>query len=230
MKTMNKNTNKKYQILVILYAFTFFITASVSKVLAFKSMKTTTKSTENSEQKDYRKGEPGHIIDGSDQMILKGTNIKLYLTCGSAQIHIRKNQGRLQIPVGARYKEKHDRGSFGSTKKLSSRDEDKWFEPDARRIVFLAGRSVGTKEKPLILEGDSSLIVRGYNAAVCYKIDEKDEEVSYRFPLRDAEAEAKEVESLARLNSANPFIRAKERFLRAGGLMAKRNGRIFNGF
>ena len=180
---------------------------------------------------------PGHKIDGAGQLILSGTDVTFYLTGGSAQVDLHAGEGRVFIPAGARFKERR-KNSFRRTQRVPKEGAGKWYKRDVRRLIWLAGRSVGTEEHPFKVEGDAWMIVRGYNAVVQFKIAEKGEEyVQHRFPIRDPKKEEeerkRERERLERLNSDDPEERERERFKEAGGLykMGKRSeDGVFNGY
>ena len=217
---------------IAIVAFISLIAALPSAVYSMQMTQAEVSKSDDEGPLKWDKPKPGHVIDGINQLIIGGTNIKLYLTGGSAQIDIREEQGECLIPAGARFKEKKDGGGYGNTQKAPSSDSGTWYDNSVRRLIFLAGRSVGSPEHPLTLKGDGWLIVRGYNAVVKYRIDENSEEVLYRFPLRNPEAEAREAASQKRLRSRDPLVRAKERYVRDGGLKSEsyyQNG-VFNGF
>ncbi len=181
--------------------------------------------------------EPGHKVDGAGQLILAGTDVTFYLTGGSAQVDLRAGEGRVFIPAGARFKERI-KNSFRHTKRVPRDGAGKWYDRNVRRLIFLAGKSVGTENHPFRVEGDSWLIVRGYNAVVQFKMAEKGEQYAkYRFPIRDPKKEEeerrRERERLNRVNSNDPNVRAQARFKEAGGLyrMSKRSkGGVFTGY
>ena len=185
----------------------------------------------------WEKPKPGHKVDGAGQLILAGTDINFYLTGGSAQVDLRKGEGRVFIPAGARFKERRN-NSFRKTQRVPKEGAGQWYARDVRRLIWLAGKSVGTKDHPFKVEGDSWLIIRGYNAVVQFQIAEKgDQYVQHRFPLRDPRKEEEELkrerERLARLNSDDPQVRALERFKEAGGLYSlnkRDDGGVFNGY
>ena len=133
-----------------------------------------------------------------------------------------KGEGRVFIPAGARFKERIN-SSFRSTQRVPREGLGKWYDRDVRRLIFLAGKSVGSKESPFRVDGESWMIVRGYNAIVHYRIAEEGDSFStHHFPIRNPEKEARERQREKRrkrlLNSKNPYIRKRERFKARGGL------------
>jgi hypothetical protein len=215
----------------IIFMICLFAATITSPLSAAKMVQAEVKTNDDQPLK-WDKPKPGHIIDGAAQMVIAGTDIKLYLTGGSAQIDLREGQGRCFIPAGARFKEKQGTGGFGQTIEVPESNGGTWYDNSVRRLIFLAGHSVGSEDYPLTLQGDGWLVVRGYNAVVVYKINEKDEETKYRFPIRDTEAEAKEAASQKRLRSRDAMVRAKERYVRSGALRSSNyyHGGVFNGF
>jgi len=181
--------------------------------------------------------EPGHKVDGAGQLILAGTNVTFYLTAGSAQVDLHEGTGRVFLPAGARFKERRN-GSFGKTQSVPADEPGRWYDRNVRRLLFLAGKSVGTIDHPVAVEGDSWMLVRGYNAAVQFKMDEKGADYAlYRFPLRDPDKEAKdeqrEKDRVRRLNSNDQLEREHEQYKQAGGLYGQSRrdgGGLFNGF
>lgn len=182
---------------------------------------------------------PGHQIDGAGQLVLSGTDLGFYLSGGTVQVDLHDGPGRVFIPDGARYKERRD-GSFGPTLRVDAPagEAGVWMGRDVRRLFFLAGDAVGTKDDPIRIEGKAWCIVRGYNAIVHFTISEKGpDETVYRFPIRDpkkdAEEERKRKEQARIAAIRDPWVREREAFEAKGGLewLGRRaDGGVFNGY
>ena len=192
--------------------------------------------------KGHERKEPGPGLHpaGPHQVMLRGSEVRLYITAGSAQIDI-PVAGRCFVPDGARYRERPEgtgRFSRMRTARSSPGDAGIWLDEKARRVVFLNGRAKGSAKTPVLIEGETTVFVRGFNAVIQYGMKEQENEFEeYRFDIRDLAREAREERSrqerLDRLNSPDPFVRQRQEFIDNGGVygMIRRDSNgVFKGF